>query len=76
MTTQAPKLPPGFLPLVKNEATGVPEVCMGLLCPKHGACQNYANVEGSDPEGARFNSCKTGADFPKFVRLSERVSRR
>lgn len=51
-------------------------VCMGLLCPVHGSCKRYHDVNGSDPEGSRQNSCGTGNERPMFVRLSERASRR
>ncbi len=59
-----------------DPASVMPDVCMGLLCPKHGVCQRYENVNGSDPEGARMNSCGTGNDRPAFVQLVPRVSRR
>lgn len=58
----------------KEPASVMPDVCMGLLCPKHGDCVRYEAVNGSDPEGARMNSCGTGNDRPAFIRLSERRS--
>jgi hypothetical protein len=76
MTTQAPKLPPGFLPLAKNEAIEMPTPCFGIGCDRHGACASYWAVNGADPEAKRIGTCEVGGERINFVRLSERVSRR
>lgn len=61
---------------LEAQASSAPTPCFGLLCPAHGKCIHYAAVEGSDPEGARQNSCGTGNERPMFVRMSERASLR
>lgn len=56
--------------------TPVPDVCMGVLCPQHSQCQRYENVNGSDPEGARMNSCLSGGERVHFVQLQQRTAAR
>lgn len=67
-------LTPASALAIQSEAHGVPTPCFGLLCKHHTDCASYAAVEGSDPEGARMNSCGSGNERPMYVRLSERRS--
>lgn len=73
MTTNLPLTPqPSLYAHKPQQASSVPEVCFGLLCSTHGTCQRYENVNGSDPEGARMNSCGVGEDRPHYVQLVPR----
>lgn len=68
MTTNiTPTLPPALLARLKKQATAVPDVCMGVMCPSHGRCQRYENVNGSDPEGVRIATCIKSGEFPLFM---------
>lgn len=48
-----------------------PIPCFGILCPHHADCASYAAVEGSDPEGARMNSCLSGGERVHFVKIQQ-----
>jgi len=50
-----------------SPSSGGPIPCFGILCPHHADCASYAAVEGSDPEGARMNSCLSGGERVHFV---------
>lgn len=60
--------------MINAAQTAQPIPCFGILCPHHADCASYAAVEGSDPEGARMNSCLSGGERVLFVQLQQRTS--
>ncbi len=41
--------------------------CMGICCPRHGACARYLEIDGSSPDDHRIATCAEGEERPMFV---------